>query len=233
MPSNEERIFVVMQEGAGSSVCCLMQPYSQIYPRNRCGNNNCAVIFEVDKSPQLFLGESGVDRFPVRIEKPAETIDPTLRLNFSSVYMIEHSAKVRNVGRIDRDYLKALKSTFSEAEGEINSGNTKVEEDQEEEDQMDTYPLLEKNLEDAQEEMKPTTENILEEFQADINYVASKSWERGDGDHDYSRQSQHLQHTQVMALPTTGNDTSTETKKRMIKSLHSGNVSHRNRYFNY
>jgi hypothetical protein len=56
-------------------------------------------------------------QFPVRIEKPAESIDPTLRLKFNSVFTIEHSAQVRNVGRIDRDCLKLLKSAFLNAMG--------------------------------------------------------------------------------------------------------------------
>ena len=56
-------------------------------------------------------------QFPVIIEKPCLTIDPTLRLDFSRVYTIEHNAKVRNVGRIDRDYLKELKTAFLTAMG--------------------------------------------------------------------------------------------------------------------
>jgi hypothetical protein len=106
-----------MLEGLGSSVCCLLRPYSTISFKNKYGGQNCAVIFAAGSSPQLFPGEEPPEmgQFPVIIEKPCVSIDPTLRLDFSSVYTIEHNAKVRNVGRIDRKYLKELKSAFAKA----------------------------------------------------------------------------------------------------------------------
>jgi hypothetical protein len=110
-----------MREGRGSSVCCLLQPYSTNGLKNGYNGQNCAVIFASGSSPQLLPGEKPPEmgQFPVIIEKPSVTIDSTLRLDFSSVYTIEHNAKVRNVGRIDRNYLKELKSAFLRAMGAI------------------------------------------------------------------------------------------------------------------
>jgi hypothetical protein len=108
-----------MREGRGSSVCCLVQPYSTSGFKKGYYGQNCAVIFAAGSSPQLFPGEepSEIGQFPVIIEKPSVAIDPTLRLDFSNVYTIEHNATVRNVGRIDRNYLKELKSAFLKAMG--------------------------------------------------------------------------------------------------------------------
>jgi hypothetical protein len=108
-----------MREGGDSSVCCLLQPYSKSGFRNGYGGQNRAVIFAAGGSPQLFPGEEPPDmgQFPVIIEKPSVTIDPALRLDFSRVYTIEHYVKVRNVGRIDRNFLKELKAAFLKAMG--------------------------------------------------------------------------------------------------------------------
>jgi hypothetical protein len=106
-----------MREGIGFSECCLLRPYSPNAFGNNYGVQSRALVFANGTTPELLPGEvePGMGQFPVIIEKPTETFDSTLRLDFSEVYKIEHNVKVRNVGRIDRKHLKLLNSAFLEA----------------------------------------------------------------------------------------------------------------------
>ena len=116
---NEPLIFVVMREGHGYSVCCILQTSTNGSFRSGHGSQNRALVFAAGSSPQLLPGEEppGMGEFPIIVEKPTLTIDPALRLDFDRVCTIEHNVKVRNIGRIDRNCLKSLKSTFLKAMG--------------------------------------------------------------------------------------------------------------------
>jgi hypothetical protein len=83
------------------------------------GGENRPLVFATGSTPQLLPGEDPprMGRFPVFVEGPSDRIDPKLQLDFSNALTIEHNAKVRNVGRIDRNYVKELKSTFLKTKG--------------------------------------------------------------------------------------------------------------------
>jgi hypothetical protein len=112
--SEEEQTFVVLQEGQGVSVCAPLQTYDRDSSGYAYGGENRALVFATGDEPELLPGEDPprMGQFPVFVEEPTDRIDPKSRIDFSSALKIEHNTKVRNVGRVDRNSVKELKSTF-------------------------------------------------------------------------------------------------------------------------
>lgn len=59
----------------------------------------------------------GAEEFPIIRENPTVYIEPSLQLDFDRPYTVEPSSRVRNVGRVDRNYLKTLKARSQEEMG--------------------------------------------------------------------------------------------------------------------
>jgi hypothetical protein len=61
------------------------------------------------------------ESYPVIVENTSIPISPTLQLDFSRLYLVDHNAKVLNIGRIDRKSIKNLRASFS---GAMDKSNT-------------------------------------------------------------------------------------------------------------
>lgn len=105
-----------MKKGRDSSVCLPIKSSSTKNFSSGDRRETRALIYPAGSSPEPFLGEEspGMGEFPVFVEQPSVTIDPSW-LDFSKTYTVEHNAKVRNVGRVDRKRLKTLQTTFDKA----------------------------------------------------------------------------------------------------------------------
>jgi hypothetical protein len=71
--------------------------------------------------------DSDVHRFPIKVENSSVAIGPALQLDFSSTHVVDHSVKVLNIGRVDRDHIKKLKAVFSNAVHDSNSASATFE----------------------------------------------------------------------------------------------------------
>jgi hypothetical protein len=109
----ETRTLVVMKEGRTFSICCPLTT-----PRYEASQDT-ASVFAAGTSAVLELRghASETNAYPVIVENASVVINPDLQIEFSRVYTVEHIEKVRNVGRIDRDYLKRLRKGFLAAMG--------------------------------------------------------------------------------------------------------------------
>jgi hypothetical protein len=117
--SEDVQTFVVLQEGQGAAVCAPLQSYDADSSGYISEGENRPLVFATGITPRPVPGKDSprMGQFPVFVEGPSDRIDPKSRLDFSTALKIEHKAKVQNVGRIDRNYLKELKSTFLKTTG--------------------------------------------------------------------------------------------------------------------
>jgi hypothetical protein len=122
------QMLVVVKEGRSSSICCSLAVQNE-------ASQDTALVFPTVTS---LLGELGarvpdVNAYPFIVENASVVINPDLRIEFSRVCTVEHIEMVRNVGRIDRDYLKRLRKAFLTAMGaDFPGDNNREDEDQKE-----------------------------------------------------------------------------------------------------
>ncbi len=121
----ENRCFVVLREGHGSAVSCPLQLFQkQIMEELWYRPQDMVLIYLMGAQPQIPDGKqlAKMEKFPIVVEDafPWSTSALLLCLNLSRAFTIEHDVMVRNIGRIDRTYLKNLRGAFLKVMG----GNT-------------------------------------------------------------------------------------------------------------
>jgi hypothetical protein len=115
-----KRCFVVVREGLSSVVCCALQtlPPEDAARLQPLPMKWALRIVSVSQTESMRNGEpSRVDGFPIILENTSVSLDSELKLDFAKPCTVEHSSKVLNIGRIDRDYLKLFVVGFSKAMG--------------------------------------------------------------------------------------------------------------------
>ncbi|KAI9640508.1 hypothetical protein NHQ30_011254 [Ciborinia camelliae] len=131
--SGENRGFVVVSEGHGSSICCPIERHSNKAtpkPELHAPQRNTiihqeilkpdlAIIHTTSKCPGVckyqthsgnWLSEKPV-KDPIRViteQKDGSHLDAVSRLNYSKRYTMEHSVKVFNVGMVAKDSMNSL-----------------------------------------------------------------------------------------------------------------------------
>jgi hypothetical protein len=117
---SETRRFVVVRGGPGYSICCPIQTYGrQGTTKSRVSVENHAIVFTAGSEPKLLPQEQppGMGSFPIVLGDKSVTIDPSSRLNFGKVYTVEHNIKVRNVGKVEKEWLPRLRAALFKSMG--------------------------------------------------------------------------------------------------------------------
>jgi hypothetical protein len=108
------RRFVVVREMQGCCWCLMLNTHNRKGAGKEGVNpDNYAAVYPLGGEVHLGPDEHLIKRpFPIKVEVPGESIDPTSRLNFGRVYTLEHNIRVKKVGRIPDEYLQQLDGYF-------------------------------------------------------------------------------------------------------------------------
>jgi hypothetical protein len=108
------RHFVVVREMQGCCLCLMLNTYNrQGASKEGVRAENYAAVYPLGGEAQVAAEERLTKApFPIKVEEVGESIDPTSRINFGRVYMVEHNIKVLKVGRIPDGHLQRLEEYF-------------------------------------------------------------------------------------------------------------------------
>jgi hypothetical protein len=121
------RFVITSMRNKGHSICLPILTYGMqgvlkygVHPEDH------AVVYTGKKNgPYLLHGEEGLmTKDPIRIEMntPSERLDPLSRLNFAKLYTVEHNVKVSFIGRVAKNYERALMVAYNETHPPFDPG---------------------------------------------------------------------------------------------------------------
>jgi hypothetical protein len=113
----EIRRFLVIRAFSHHSLCVPIATYRAHGTRYRPDAQHHSIAYTGSTPPFPLSGENMV-RHPIRIKpRSSEKFHKASRINFSKIYTIEHNVKVKNIGKVDDEYMPLIMQYIKESTG--------------------------------------------------------------------------------------------------------------------